>query len=356
MRIAQVASLFEPVPPKAAGGTGRVVSYLTEELVRLGHEVTLFASGDSTTSANLFATCPQSLKSRAGCRDQIVHHVLLAEQLFKSASEFDVVHSHIEYFPFSLARRHQTPMVTTLHWSLDFMKEDWEPIYSEFSDLRFISISNAQRKTFSWLNWQGTVYHGLPKVLYQPNENRGKYLAFLARLSPEKGVRTAIEIAIRAGMELRIAGDISQVQFFRQIEPFFKHPLIEYVGELRQEEKNEFLGNAYALLFPVDVHEAFGLAMIEAMACGTPVIARDRGSIREVVDEGLTGFVFDEPEAALPLIEKVSTLDRKQVRWVFEERFSDARMAADYTTIYRRVAGQRADVKGILAPAVNTII
>jgi len=319
-----------------------VISYLTEELVRLGHDVTLFASGDSTTSAKLFATCPRSLKSRAACRDQIVHHVLLAEQLFKRALEFDVVHSHIEYFPFSLARRHKTPMLTTLHWSLDFMKADWEPIYSEFSDLRFISISNAQRATFPWLNWQGTVYHGLPRNLYRPSETRGTYLAFLARLSPEKGVRTAIEIALRAGMELRIAGDISHPDFFKQIESFFKHPLITYIGELRQEEKNDFLGKAYALLFPVDVHEAFGLAMIEAMACGTPVIARDRGSIREVVDEGLTGFVFDDIESALPLIDKVATLDRKMVRWVFEERFSDTRMAADYLSVYRRVVGSAA--------------
>jgi glycosyltransferase involved in cell wall biosynthesis len=342
MRIAQVASLFGPVPPKTAGGTGRVVSYLTEELVRRGHDVTLFASGDSETSANLFATCPQSLKSRAGCRDQIVHHVLLAEHIFKHADEFDVIHSHIEYFPFSLARRHSTPVVTTLHWSLDFMKQDWEPILSEFSELRFISISNAQRKTFPWLNWQGTVYHGLPKDLYQPNEGGGKYLAFLARLSPEKGVKTAIEIALKAGIELRIAGDISHADFFKQIQPYFKHPLIEYVGEISQKDKNEFLGNAYALLFPVDVHEAFGLAMIEAMACGTPVIARDRGSIREVVDEGLTGFVFDEPDAAVPLIERVSQLNRQQVRLVSEERFSDTRMTADYLTIYRRLAKKRA--------------
>jgi len=340
MRIAQIAALFDRVPPKYAGGTERIVSYLTEELVRQGHEVTLFASGDSETSARLFVACSQSLKSNPHCADQIVHHVLLAEQVFKHAANFDVIHNHAEYFPFSLARRHQTPMLTTLHWSLDSLKEDWRPLYEEFTDMRVVSISNAQRQAFPWLNWQGTVYHGFPEELYVLNEKPGRYLAFLARLVPEKGVRTAIEIAVRAGVELRIAGNIHHVEYFKQIEPYFKHPLIKYVGEIHQGEKNEFLGNAYALVFPIEVQEAFGMVLAEAMACGTPVIARNRGSVREVVDEGVTGFIFETVDEAIQAIEKVPSLSRRRCREVFEKRFSDSRMARDYVAIYERLLRQ----------------
>lgn len=340
MKIAQVATLFDRIPPNYAGGTERIVSYLTEELVRRGQDVTLFASGDSETSAKLVAACSQSLKATPRCTDQIGYHVLLAEQVFKRASDFDIIHNHTEYFPYSLARRHQTPMITTLHWSLDSLKEDWEPLYREFADMRVVSISNAQRKPFPWLNWQGTVYHGFPNGLYTLNDQPGRYLAFLARLEPQKGVRTAIEIAVRAGMELRIAGNIHQVEYFKQIEPLFKHPLINYIGEIHQEEKNSFLGNAYALLFPVDVQEAFGMVMAEAMACGTPVIARDRGAVREVIEDGVNGFVIETVHQAVKALENVPSISRKRCRQSFEERFSDSRMVDDYLAIYLRALDQ----------------
>jgi glycosyltransferase involved in cell wall biosynthesis len=340
MRIAQVASLFERIPPRFAGGSERVVSYLTEELVRQGHEVTLFASGDSKTAATLIAGCPQALNSMRGCRDQIAHHVLLVEKVFRHASSFDIIHNNTEYFPYSVARHHSTPIVTTMHWSMDYMKEDWGPLYSEFSDMPVVSISDAQREPFPSLNWQGTVYHGLPDCLFEFHKEPGKYLAFLGRLSPEKGVRAAIEIAVRAGMELRIGGNIHQLDYFKQIEPLFKHPLINYVGEVSQEEKGDFLGNAYAFLFPIDVKEAFGLVMAEAMACGTPVIARDRGSVREVVADGLTGFIIETVDEAIEAVKKIPTLSRERCRQAFEQRFSASRMARDYVAIYERLVQQ----------------
>lgn len=340
MRIAQVAPLFESIPPRFAGGSERVISYLTEELVRQGHDVTLFASGDSRTRANLVAGCPQALNTLKSCRDPIAHHALLVEALFKRAQSFDIIHNNTEYFPYSISRRQRVPMLTTMHWSLDYMKEDWGPLYSEFSDIPVASISDSQREAFPALNWQGTVYHGLPVDLFTFKKEPGKYLAFLGRLSPEKGVRAAIEIAVRAGMELRIGGNIHQVEYFKQIEPLFKHPLINYVGEVSQDEKNDFLGNAYAFLFPVNVKEAFGLVMAEAMACGTPIIAHNRGSVLEVVDNAITGFVVETVDEAVAALKKIPSLSRESCRRTFERRFSAERMARDYVKIYERLAGK----------------
>lgn len=342
MRIAQIAPLFERVPPKRVGGTERIVSYLTEALVRLGHDVTLFASGDSETAARLISTCPESLKSDRRSQDQIAPHVLLAEQVFKQADHFDVIHNHAEYFLFSLARRHHTPMLTTMHWSLDHMRHDWEPLYREFADLPLAPISDDQRDSFPGLNWQATVYHGLPEALYTLNPAPGKYLAFLGRLSPEKGVRTAIEIAVRAGMPLKIGGNIHQAEYFRHLQPLFKHPLIDYVGEVSQDQKNDFLGNAYAFLFPIEWREAFGLVMTEAMACGTPVIARDRGSVREVITEGVTGFVVDTVDEAVKALAKIPDLSRPRCRQVFEQRFTDTQMARGYVSTYEQLCQRKA--------------
>ncbi len=338
MRIAQVAPLYESVPPKYYGGTERVVSYLTEELVRQGHEVTLFASGDSVTKAHLVAPCRRSLRLDRNCIDQLAHHLLLLELVFKNTRYFDIIHFHIDYLHFPLTRRQKTPTLTTLHGRLDI--PDLIPLYKEFKDIPVVSISNAQREPLPWINWQGTVYHGLPEALYTFRETPGKYLAFLGRISPEKRVDRAIEIAKRVGMELKIAAKvdkIDQAYFEAVVEPLLKDPLIEYVGEIGEGEKNAFLGNAYALLFPIDWPEPFGLVMIEAMACGTPVIAYRRGSVPEVMVEGVTGFTVTTLEDAVNAVERVSRINRKQCRQVFAERFSASRMAQDYLAIYQQL-------------------
>lgn len=338
MRIAQVAPLYESVPPKYYGGTERVVSYLTEELVRQGHEVTLFASGDSITKAHLVAPCRRSLRLDRNCIDQLAHHLLLLELVFKNTRYFDIIHFHIDYLHFPLTRRQKTPTLTTLHGRLDI--PDLIPLYKEFKDIPVVSISNAQREPLPWINWQGTVYHGLPEDLYTFKETPGKYLAFLGRISPEKRVDRAIEIAKRVGMELKIAAKVDKVDqayFEAVIEPLLKDPLVEYIGEIGEGEKNAFLGNAYALLFPIDWPEPFGLVMIEAMACGTPVIAYRRGSVPEVLVEGVTGFTVTTLEDAINAVERVSRINRKQCRQVFEERFSASRMAQDYLAIYQQL-------------------
>lgn len=338
MRIAQVAPLYESVPPKYYGGTERVVSYLTEELVRQGHEVTLFASGDSVTKAHLVAPCRRSLRLDRNCIDQLAHHLLMLELVFKNTRYFDIIHFHIDYLHFPLTRRQKTPTLTTLHGRLDI--PDLIPLYKEFKDIPVVSISNAQREPLPWINWQGTVYHGLPEDLYTFRETPGKYLAFLGRISPEKRVDRAVEIAKQVGMELKIAAKvdkIDQTYFESVIEPLLKDPLIEYIGEIGEGEKDAFLGNAYALLFPIDWPEPFGLVMIEAMACGTPVIAYRRGSVPEVMVEGVTGFTVTTLEDAVNAVERVSRINRKQCRQVFEERFSASRMAQDYLAIYQQL-------------------
>lgn len=342
MRIAQVAPLYESVPPQYYGGTERIVSYLTEELVRQGHDVTLFASGESITRARLVASCEKALRLDQHCIDRLSHHILLLERVFKEAEHFDIIHFHIDYLHFPLSRRHVQPTVTTLHGRLDM--PDLMALYREFLEMPVISISTAQRKPLPWVNWQGTVYHGLPEDLYNFQGNPGDYLAFIGRISPEKRVDRAIEIAKRVDMKIKIAAKIDAVDqdyFKAHIEPLFNHPLVEYIGEISEREKDPFLGNAYALLFPIDWSEPFGLVMIEAMACGTPVIAYRRGSVPEVMEHGVTGFIVDNLNEAVEAVTQIPNLSRKRCRQVFEERFSASRMACDYVAIYQQLINQR---------------
>ena len=344
MRIAQVAPLFESVPPKYYGGTERVVSYLTEELVRQGHDVTLFASGDSITRAHLIAPCERGLRLDKGCQDCMAHHVLMLEQVFKDAEHFDIAHFHIDYIHFPTVRRLNIPHVSTLHGRLDI--PDLVGLYREFREMPVVSISENQRKPLAWVNWQETIYHGLPQDLYTFRENQGRYLAFLGRISPEKRLDRAIKIAKRTGMELKVAAkvDPANMDYFNDvIKPLFREPLVEYVGEIGENEKDDFLGDAYALLFPIDWPEPFGLVMIEAMACGTPVIAYASGSVPEIIDDGVTGFLVNGMDEAVQAIEKVSTLSRKRCRQVFEERFSAPRLARDYLKLYHRLTNSRGD-------------
>jgi glycosyltransferase involved in cell wall biosynthesis len=338
MRIAQVAPLYESVPPRYYGGTERVASYLTEELVRQGHDVTLFASGDSLTSARLVAPCPRSLRLDARCVDRLAHHILELELVLQELNRFDIVHFHTDYLHFPLVRRQALPHLTTLHGRLDL--PDLVPLYQEFSEVPVVSISNAQRQPLQWINWQGTVYHGLPEDLYRCHEAPGTYLAFLGRLSPEKGVDRAIEIAKRVGMELKISAKIDSADrayFGEVVAPLLRHPLVTYLGEIGDGDKGEFLGNASALLFPIDWPEPFGLVMIEAMACGTPVIAYRRGSVPELVQDGVTGFIVDDMEEAIQATERAPMLDRARCRQWFERHFSARRMAEEYVAIYQRL-------------------
>lgn len=343
MKIAQVAPLHESVPPKSYGGTERIVSYFTEELVRQGHDVTLFASGDSVTSADLVPIVEHSLRLDPDCRDPLLHHIRLIDQVVRRAPEFDILHFHTDYLHFPLMRRHPTPHVTTLHGRLDL--PELRLLFHQFPDMPAISISHAQREPLPHANWQGTVYHGLPPELYTFHPEPAQYLAFLGRIAPEKRVDRAIQIAIRAGMELRIAAkvDRTDVQYFEeQIRPMLDHPLIHYVGEISEQEKCDFLGNARALLFPVDWPEPFGLVMAEAMACGTPVIGYRRGSVPEVIDHGASGFVVDDEAGALDALAQLDRISRQRCRRLFEERFSVARMADDYVALYKEVIAQHA--------------
>ena len=315
MKIAQVAPLYESVPPKLYGGTERVVSYLTEELVREGHQVTLFASGDSVTQAHLVEACARSLRLDQECVDQLAHHVVLLEQVFRQASTFDLIHFHIDYMHFPLSIRQPIPTVTTLHGRLDL--PDLVPLYKMFPSMPVVSISDAQRAPLPWVNWVGTVYHGLPEDLYTFQETPGTYLAFLGRIAPEKGVDQAIAIAQQAGMPLKIAAKVDRAdrEYFREVvRPLLKHPLVEYVGELGGDSKDAFLGGAYALLFPIDWPEPFGLVMIEAMACGTPVIAYPRGSVPEVLEDGVTGWIVEGIEAAVQAVGRVPAISRARCR------------------------------------------
>src|SRR6266498_2276035 len=320
MRIAQVAPLIESVPPKHYGGTERIVSYLTEELVRVGHDITLFASGDSVTSARLIAPCQRSLRENERCKDPVAREVLLLDHLIEQIDEFDLIHFHTGYLHFPICRYLRVPHVTTLHGRLDI--PELVPVFDRFRNERLISISNAQRQPLSWANWQATIYHGLPKDLFQFYPDRGDYLAFLGRISPEKRVDRAIEIAKRAGIPLKVAAKVDPVDkdyFEREIEPVLRDSAVaECVGEISDEEKDEFLGNAYALLFPIDWPEPFGLVMIEAMACGTPVIAYDGGAVSEVIEEGQTGLIVKGLQDATEAVRRVPELSRAYCREVFE--------------------------------------
>lgn len=340
MRIAQVAPLYESVPPKLYGGTERVVSHLTEELVAQGHEVTLFASGDSVTSARFVPVCPESLRLDETSQDYLAHHILMLEQVFSEKENFDIIHFHIDYLHFPLSRLHAVRNVTTLHGRLD--TPDLLPLYRVFADMPVVSISDAQREPLPFINWQETVYHGLPEEDFRFHPEGGKYLAFLGRICPEKGVDQAIQIAKRAGMKLKIAAkvDRADVEYFETtIKPMLNHPLIEFIGEIGDPDKCEFLGNAAALIFPINWPEPFGLVMIEAMACGTPVIAYPFGSVPEVVENGHTGFVVNNVEEAAGAVARVSTLERAACREVFAERFSARRMTHDYLAVYERLIG-----------------
>jgi glycosyltransferase involved in cell wall biosynthesis len=341
MKIAQVAPLIESVPPRLYGGTERVVSYLTEELVRMGHDVTLFASGDSRTSAKLVASVPQALRLNPSVKDWLPYAVLQLEHLRQRIDEFDIVHFHSDYIHLPLARAFAGERaVTTMHGRLDL--PDYPLLFTEFSDTPLVSISNHQRKPLPNVNWVGTVYHGLPTGVceFQPNP-KGGYLAFLGRISPEKRPDRAIEIAGRAGMPLRIAAkvDVADREYFKtRIEPLLSQSHVEFIGEITESQKAEFLGNAQALLFPVDWPEPFGLVMIEAMSCGTPCIAWRAGSVPEIVENGVTGWIVDSIEEAVDAVHRLSQLDRHQVRARFEQRFSAERMARDYVQVYRQLA------------------
>lgn len=341
MKVAEVSTLYESVPPKLYGGTERVVSYLTEELVNQGHEVTLFASGDSVTRARLVPCCDEALRLNRKCVDPLPHHFLMLETVCRRLGNFDVVHFHTDYLHFPVMRRCRAANVTTLHGRLDI--PDLAPLYLEFADVPLVSISESQRRPLPWANWQGTVYHGLPDDLYSPQDGRGGYLAVLGRVSPEKRVDWAIEAARHVGTEVRIAAKIDRVDrdyFHEVVEPLFRQPHVNYVGEIGDDQKGEFLGNAAALLFPVDWEEPFGLVQIEAMACGTPVVALRRGSVPEVIDHGVTGFVCDTLDEMVEAVSRVPQLSRRRCRQVFEERFTAARMASDYVKVFERVAGE----------------
>ena len=341
MRIAQVAPLYESVPPKLYGGTERVVSHLTESLVEQGHDVTLFASGDSVTTATLVPCCREALRL-SHCVDPIAHHILMLEEVCRVAYQFDIIHFHCDFLHFPVSRRQRTPHVTTLHGRLDIA--DLVPLYKEFREVPLISISDAQRAPLPWVNWQGTVYHGLPQDLHCAGRGNGRYFAFLGRISSEKRVDRAIEIARRSGIPLRIAAKVDRADeeyFNTEIRPLLRGSGVEFIGEIGEREKTDFLGGALALLFPIDWPEPFGLVMIESLACGTPVIGWNCGSVAEVITHGVTGFVVNSMDEALKAVQRLDDIDRRRCREVFEERFSVERMTSDYLSIYWRLQRSR---------------
>ena len=338
MKIAQVSSLMEAVPPKLYGGTERIVAYLTDELVELGHDVTLFASGDSRTKAKLAPVWPHALRLDTEMRDYLAPHIILLETLARRASEFDIIHLHIDYLGYPLLRRIEVPFVTTLHGRLDL--PELRRIYETFSDVPVVSISDSQREPLDCANYVDTIHHGLPQDLLKAGEGAEGYLAFIGRISPEKAPDAAIRIAGAAGMNIKIAAKVDKVDqgyFDEHIKPLLSLPHVEFIGEIDEVQKNEFLGKAAGLLFPIAWREPFGLAMIEAMACGTPVIAMRRGSVPEVIEDGVSGFIVDTEEQAIAAARRLPELDRKRVRQVFDDRFTGRRMAKDYVRIYEEL-------------------
>jgi glycosyltransferase involved in cell wall biosynthesis len=355
LRIAQVSPLYESVPPKLYGGTERVVSYLTEELVELGHEVTLFASGDSKTKARLVACCPKALRLNPDCIDKLAHHYVMLEEIFARAEEFDIIHFHIDYLHFPISRVTGIPQLTTLHGRLDL--SDLPPLYHKYPDMPVVSISRAQRKPLPFANWVGNIYHGLPAGRLSLGDGGGKYLAFLGRISPEKRVDRAIEIALKVGMPLKIAAKIDRVDqeyFDSRIKPMLDNPNIEYVGEINEDQKSDFLGNAYAYLFPIDWPEPFGLTMIESMACGTPTIAFNCGSVPELITHGTSGFIVDNMEDAARAVILAGDLDRAACRQAFEMRFTGSRMAKDYVKLYESMLSIRS--LSMETPEIDTLL
>jgi glycosyltransferase involved in cell wall biosynthesis len=358
MKIAQIAPLFESVPPRLYGGTERVVSYLTEELVKQGHRVTLFASADTTTAAELVPCTPRALRLDDATRDPIPRLVLMLEKVRERADDFDVLHFHIDHLHFPLFRSRSARILTTLHSRLDL--PDHGEFYLRFAEMPLVSVSNAQRRPLRGANFAATVYHGLPLDLHTPTfDARGGYLAFLGRLSPEKRPDRAIAIARAVGMPLRIAAKADKVNegcYFREvIAPLLQEPGVEFIGEIDERTKTEFLGQAAALLFPVDWPEPFGLVMIEAMACGTPVLACACGSVPEIVEDGLTGRIASTMDEAVRAVPQVLALDRKAIRRRFEERFSSIRMTKDYLRVYRAMIRKTAR-RGVLALATGSAV
>jgi glycosyltransferase involved in cell wall biosynthesis len=337
VKIAQIAPLIESVPPRGYGGTERVVSYLTEELVRLGHNVTLFASGNSVTSSRLVRCVPTALRLDPHVRDTIPYYMLMLDRVRECAEDFDILHFHIDQFHFPLFRPLAGRTVTTLHGRQDL--PDLRPLYFGFSEMPLVSISDSQRGPIRNANFAATVHHGLPPDVLRPTFNpRGGYLAFLGRISPEKGVDRAIKVARTLGIPLKIAAKVDRVDevYFReQIAPLLVEPGVEFIGEINEQEKSEFLGQALALMFLIDWPEPFGLSMIEAMACGTPVLAFRRGSVEEIIEPGVSGHIVESIEDAILTLPRVVALDRRVVRRRFEARFTSTRMAKDYVRVYK---------------------
>jgi glycosyltransferase involved in cell wall biosynthesis len=336
MHIAQVAPLTEAIPPKLYGGTERVVHWLTEELLSLGHDVTLFASGDSCTSARLEAPWPRALRLDGSIRDPNALHMLMLERVRQRTDDFDFVHFHLDYYPFSLFSRQQTPFVTTLHGRLDLPEH--QPLFATFASVPVVSISQAQRRPIPHAGWVRTIHHGLPEQLLVPQPVKQEYFAFLGRIAPEKGVDRAIRIAQQCGVPLKIAAKVDKVDreyFEGSIRPLIDGKSVEYIGEITDNEKAKFLSAAIVLLVPIDWPEPFGLVMIEAMACGTPVIAFNRGSVPEVIDDGTTGFIVEDEKGAIGAAYRLPELSRIAIRRRFEERFTARRMAQDYLAVYR---------------------
>lgn len=346
MRIAQVAPLHESVPPHLYGGTERIVHFLTEELVALGHDVTLYAAADSQTSARLVPCSTRSLRLDPTCIDPTPHHIAMLERLSNDVSDYDAIHFHIDYLHFPMCRALRLPHLTTLHGRLDMV--DLQPLYDRYSDMPLVSISDAQRRPLLGVNWLATVLHGIPRDLLAFTPKPAGYLAFVGRISPEKRVDRAIEIATALNMPLKIAAKIAKADeeyYQREIASLFDNPLVEFVGEIGEQEKSAFIGNAQALLFPIDWPEPFGLVMIESMACGTPVIAFENGSVPEVIDPGVTGYVVSDMGSAIDATRRAMALDRAAVRATFERRFTSRRMALDYVDVYQMIAADKPSVR-----------
>jgi glycosyltransferase involved in cell wall biosynthesis len=341
VRIAQVAPVHEAVPPRFYGGTERVVSYLTESLVQLGHEVTLFASGDSDTCARLVPICRQALRLDPECHNPVPFEVLALEAVISEADDFDVVHFHEACLHLPWTRRMRCATVTTMHGRLDL--PELVPLYREYADVPLVSISDAQREPLPWANWRATVYHGLPDDLYHFYSKPGKYLAFLGRVCPEKRLDRAIAIAQRAGIELKIAAkvDAADEEYFEaEIRHLLNDPLVDFIGEIGEGEKEEFLGGAAALLMPIGWPEPFGLVVIEAMACGTPVIAFPFGSMPELIEPGVNGALVESVDQAVAAVEALAALDRRLCRRSFEERFTAPLMAKNYVRVYEELVDE----------------
>ncbi|NEX63681.1 glycosyltransferase family 4 protein [Noviherbaspirillum galbum] len=335
MKIAQVAPLFESVPPRGYGGTERVVSYLTEELVRQGHEVTLYAAGDSVTEARLVSPVEKSIRPALGDISWMAYHAMQLDMLCRDAPRFDILHFHTDITHLPLARMLDVPHVTTLHGRLDL--PFLAPLYGHFADTPLVSISEAQRKPLPEARWMATVHHGLPDDLFSFSPEADDYFAFVGRISREKRLDRAIEIAERSGVPIRIGAkidDADRLFFEDEIAPLFSKPCVTYLGEVSQEEKRKLLERARALLLPIDWPEPFGLVMIEALSCGTPVIAYRNGSVEEIIDDGVTGFIVDNQEQAVEAALRIDSIDRHACRRAFEDRFTADRMARDYLRVY----------------------